>query len=67
MTRKWPRIVCPHCATGYSRMEYVTMQRKSRQDEFPCAACGGEISTHDPRIRPQKGAVYKRVAEARAK
>jgi hypothetical protein len=45
MTRKWPQIVCPHCSTGYSRMEYVLMQR---------------ISTHGPGITPQKGMTYKR-------
>jgi hypothetical protein len=41
-------------------MEYIVMQRRSGQDEFPCVACGGEISTHDPRIVPEKGAAYKR-------
>jgi hypothetical protein len=44
-------------------MEWVTMQRNSGQDEFPCVACGGEISTHGPRILPQKGVTYKRAPE----
>lgn len=60
MSRKWPYIVCPHCSTGYSRMEAVTKRRQTGQDEFPCVACGKEISSHDPGILPQKGAAYKR-------
>jgi hypothetical protein len=57
MSKKWPFIVCPHCAWGYSRMEYTRMQRRSGQDEMPCENCGGEISSHDPKIIPPKGAI----------
>lgn len=49
-------------------MDYVVLQRKSGQDEFPCVVCDGEMSTHDPRGKPQKGVAYKRLTtEARAK